>query len=360
MSSFRNYTRTGALLIAALAGGAAPGSGQRSPDSAKAPKEPKYTSSRFWESADLMDLTLVVNVRQLQRDKADRAPWRMATIRSSQDNAVSIPVRVRTRGRSRLKMCDRFPPIWVDFAKAKVKGTTFQHLNRFKLVSPCKHASDYDRHVLQEYNVYRLHALFTPVSHRTRLLRLTVIDSASRKPAFTRFAFAVEDIDELALRVGGNKVEALGLIASDFQPRQLALMGMLQYMIGNTDFSFSAKHNAEFVKMNDTFYPIIYDYDGSGVVNAPYAVPDPRLGILKVTDRLYRGLCVEPDTVLSVIAELQARRPEVEALYKDTVGTLMGGNATGWALRYLGQFYIDVENQKTVKNEILGKCAEAR
>ena len=53
--------------------------------------------------------------------------------------------------------------------------------------------------------------------------------------------------------------------------------------VANTDFSFSARHNLEFVNKNGVIFPIIFDYDQAGVINTVYAVPDPSLGIQRVT-----------------------------------------------------------------------------
>ena len=330
-------------------------------DPVKDPTRDPYRSSKFWESKTPFELTLTTNLKQINSDTGDPGPWRSATVSYLNGAEVKThPARIRTRGRSRLKICDRFPPIWVDFVKEDVKGTDFQRLNRFKLVSPCKYAPDYERYVIGEYNVYRIHELFTPISHRTRLIKLTVKDSASGKEAFSKYAFALEDVDELAERVGGQKLAVAGLIASDLDPRQTALMGMLAYMVANTDFSFSARHNLEFINMQGKIYPIIFDYDQAGVINTAYAIPDPSLGIQRVTDRVYRGLCVPVDTLKAVIADIKAKRPEIEALYKDDVAKLMGGTMSNYGLRFLGGFFADIENERKVQREIIEKCAPAR
>ena len=55
---------------------------------------------------------------------------------------------------------------------------------------------------------------------------------------------------------------------------------MFQYLIGNTDFALSALHNAELLgRENGDYWPIVYDFDFSGAVNARYATPDPRVFI---------------------------------------------------------------------------------
>ena len=325
------------------------------------PKKDKYVSSKFWESTTPFELTLTTNFKQINADTGDPGPWRSATVSYTSDGEVKThTARIRTRGRSRLKICDRFPPLWLDFAKEDVKGTVLQHLNRFKLVSPCKFAPDYERYVVGEYNVYRIHALFTPFSHRTRLLKMTVKDSASGKEQFTKYAFALEDVDELAARLDGQKLPVTGLMNTDLEPKQTALMGLLAYMVANTDFSFSARHNLEFINKEGKIYPIIFDYDQAGVINTAYAVPDPQLGIQRVTDRVYRGLCVPTDTLRKVIAEMKAKRPEVEALYKDDLGKLMGPAMANYSLRFLGGFYSDMDNERRVQKDIIEKCAVQR
>jgi hypothetical protein len=40
-----------------------------------------------------------------------------------------------------------------------------------------------------------------------------------------------------------------------------------------------------------TVFPIPYDFDYSGLVDATYALPPPGMGITTVRDRVYRGPC---------------------------------------------------------------------
>ena len=164
----------------------------------------------------------------------------------------------------------------------------------------------------------------------------------------------------MAERLGGTKLSVSGLTNADLEPRQTALMGLLQYMVGNTDFSFTARHNLEFVNRRGVIYPIIFDYDQAGVINAAYAIPDPSLGTRKVTERVYRGLCVPVDTLMSVLEELKAKRPQIEALYRDELGKLMGGMMASSAQRFLKGFYSEIENPRNVERYIVQQCAAAR
>jgi hypothetical protein len=271
------------LLVAVIA--VAPG--LRAQDAAKKKASP------FWQSTAPLEMTLTLDFRKVSencvvrrtiafgpcQNQQDSAPWVQATVAYVDNGAtVTLPARVRARGVSRLRACDLTPPLWVDFKRADTKKSIFVRINRFKLVMPCKAAPEYERYVIEEYNIYRLHALMTPVSHRTRMIRLTVVDSASGKTEFTRYAFAVEDVEELAARIGGKRVTQLGATADKLQPYQTALIGVLQYMVGNTDFSISALRNAELVEANGTVYPVAYDFDQAGVIAPPYVTPESKSG----------------------------------------------------------------------------------
>ncbi len=67
---------------------------------------------------------------------------------------------------------------------------------------------------------------------------------------------------------------------------------LYEYMVGNTDVSIWALHNVRFVQNPDRkLFVVPYDFDISGFVHPPYAIPDRRLGLRSVVDRMYRGPC---------------------------------------------------------------------
>ena len=93
---------------------------------------------------------------------------------------VTVPARIRTRGIWRLKNCE-FPPIRINFTNEAVKGTAFRGLDEPKLVNYCRNNDDYEQYILQEFQLYRIYRLLTPVSHAVRLMHLTYADSATGK-----------------------------------------------------------------------------------------------------------------------------------------------------------------------------------
>src|SRR5437773_11055872 len=86
-------------------------------------------------------------------------------------------------------------------------------------------------------------------------------------------------------------------------------------MIGNTDVSIWALHNVRIVQNPArTLFLVPYDFDLSGLVHAPYAIPDRKLGLRSVVDRMYRGPCRTTEEFDKAAAPFRARRSEMLAL----------------------------------------------
>jgi hypothetical protein len=70
-------------------------------------------------------------------------------------------------------------------------------------------------------------------------------------------------------------------------------VALFEFMIGNTDWFIQNRHNLEFVVVpgHNLLVPIPYDFDYSGLVNAPYAVHHTSLELPSVEIRYYQGWC---------------------------------------------------------------------
>jgi hypothetical protein len=128
-------------------------------------------------------------------------------------------------------------------------------------------------------------------------------------------------------------------------------------MIGNTDFAISALHNAEVISRdNGEIWPVVYDFDFSGAVNARYATPDPRFHTASVRDRIYRGYCVPPDEYPKVFALFNEKKDAIYALYRDEIGKLLRGETVDATLRYFDEFYRTINNPRSAKQAIVDAC----
>jgi hypothetical protein len=347
---------TGAFL-SETAGAQDPGKQVAVASSKDTPKQ-KATDPAFFQSHDPIEVTLTANIGKLRGDKSPEPPWRPATMsyRGADGNALTVPLRARTRGIWRLRMCD-FPPLRLNFAGATSKGSIFHQLDKPKLVSYCQDVDDHEQYVLQEFQLYRIYQLLTPMSHKARLLKLTYADSASGKIRAKRYGFLIEEPSALAARLGGKVMEQKGALPGDLDPFQDALVGVFQYMIGNTDFSINGLHNVELLFREDgTVFPIAYDFDFAGAVNARYAVPDERLKLPNVRKRLFRGYCTDANSYAKVFELFQEKKPQIYALYNDEIGKLMDPGTVKATLRYFDEFYETINDPRSAKRSIIAPC----
>jgi len=320
------------------------------------------SASVFFDALQPIDVTLTANIEKLRGDKRGESPWRPATIsyRDPDGNPLTVPLKARTRGIWRLRMCD-FPPLRLNFSGQTAKGSIFHKLDKPKLVSYCQDNDSYEQYILQEFQLYRIYQLLTPVSHKARLLRLTYADSASGKVRAQRYGFLIEEPKAIAARLGAKFVEQTGAGASDLDPDQDALLGVFQYMIGNTDFSIAGLHNVELLIKDDGMaLPIAYDFDFAGAVNARYATPDESLHIPTVRHRLFRGYCTDTASYARAFEVFMKKKPEIYALYSDEIGKLLKPGTVKETLRYFDEFYETINDPRSARRSIIQPCIARR
>ena len=97
----------------------------------------------------------------------------------------------------------------------------------------------------------------------------------------------------MAKRNSCRELENVAINTEQTERKQMTLVALFEYMIGNTDWSVPAYHNIKLMqdRKNPESIPfaVPYDLNHCGFVNAPYAVPPEELGIETVKDRMYRG-----------------------------------------------------------------------
>ena len=328
----------------------------------KSPTDSAATPPLFASETPLT-VTFKANFGHLRTDKGDAAPWRAATMTYAGPDGkpVVVPLRAKSHGIWRLKHCG-IPPIRLNFSNKQTKGTLFHDVQKPKMVSVCKDNSEYEQLVLKEMQLYRIYQILTPMSHHVRTLRVAYTDSASGKVEATRYAFVIEDPDELADRLGGAMTKTKGATTDDIDAEPYAVALLFEYLIGNLDFSFNQLHNGEVVLKSDASLaiPVAYDFDFSGAVNAPYATVDPQFRTRRITDRIYRGYCALAPTNSSVVALFQQKKPAIYALYHDDVGKLLEPSAVRETLAYFDGFYEDIKTPKDAESNVFRHCVGPR
>ncbi|MCA9737837.1 MAG: hypothetical protein R3E98_05900 [Gemmatimonadota bacterium] len=322
------------------------------PAAAQAPAAP--AAPLFAEDEPLV-MRLVLDVDAISGDRSEDAPERPGLL-FLEATGHTLPVDLRTRGNFRLRRSTcGFPPLRLDLPRSQLAGTVFEGQDKLKLVSFCRDENDSEQDVLEEYLAYRVHTLVSPWALRVRLVRMTYADLRGREDPVTRYGFLIEDEEAAAQRLGGTLQKTPLFDPTGYVPRAQVLTSLFQFMIGNTDWSIVEFHNAHLLHLADgSFVPLVYDFDFSGLVDAPYAVVNPTLGIESVRERAYRGFCVEGMDYLPVFAELLAREADVLALV-DAVPGLSRRNQ-GRARDYLASFFEMLRSEGRRDRYIVRSC----
>lgn len=277
---------------------------------------------------------------------------------------VDVDVRLRIRGRSRASTSTcSFPPIRVRVKKKDARGTIFEGQRSLRLVTHCRRAPQYEQGILLEFLSYRIYNAITDASLRVRLAAIRYVDTSDEKERpLERLGFFIEDVDAAARRLDGKRLEVRRIPREKLDAALLNQYEVFQYMIGNTDFSPVGTaeekpccHNSVLIaRKGSRPFAIPYDFDRSGLVNAPYATPHPDLSIERVTQRLYRGSCVALPELPKTFARLRDRRSSIENLF-DSQPELDSRNR-GRAQRYIGQFYKQLEKPDRLTKRFKKAC----
>lgn len=268
----------------------------------------------------------------------------------------TIPVSYHTRGNYRLRRSTcSVPPVMIVFDQGGKAGTPFAGQRELKLVTHCRDNEHFEQSCLVEYLTYKMYNVVTDRSFGARQLVATWEDTV-RASRSVKPAFLIEDDRMVAARLGG-KLDKAPISFAESDPVTTASMALFLLLIGNTDWSQPAQHNVKLVRtdLDNTFYPVPYDFDWAGVIDAPYARPDPRLGIRSVRDRLYRGPCVSEDIFRSALGNLLEKRDTILGMVAGVEG--LNDNRKKKVMNYLSGFFKDASDYPSLKWKFLGRCA---
>ena len=315
----------------------------------------------LFASPDPIQLTIKAPLSYLIRNRQASGPVSgMMTDAAGQ----SLPINLQLRGITRrtAEICD-FPPLRVDFTAPPPATSVFAGQKRLKLVTHCRSSVSSQQYVLLEYAAYRLYNILTPRSFRVRLATITYQSEDGRMIA-QRPGFFIEDLKDVAKRNGTTETHApprIGL--SEESPADAARYALFQHMIANHDWSMLAGpagdeccHNAKLIgpRGSGTVIPIPYDFDYSGFVDPPYAVPPEQLKINDVKQRFYRGYCAYNAYALAAAQQMRAARPQMIAVLSQVPG--LDAKAQRKAAAYLDGFFADIATDASVGSKILNRC----
>lgn len=326
--------------------------------------EPAVNQPLF-DGHELLELQIQGPLGALARDRSGSSEYHPAQLsyHDVDDVQRSLAIELHTRGKTRRRsdFC-AFPPLRVRFDADSAAGTLFAGQHTLKLVTHCQDRDSYEQLVLQEYLAYRVYNLLTERSHRVRLARISYLDDDGARGA-TRYGIFLEHWRAVASRNGLTPLDADGGInIHRLSVPDANRVAVFQYLIGNQDWSMlwpapddECCHNTKPLLTDDRYVvPLPYDFDFSGIVNAPYAVPRPPAK--NVRSRRYAGLCATQSRLDEALALFRDQRDAIYALYQQQAG--VNERRLRSTLGYLDDFYEIIDDPERVARRMVGRCRE--
>lgn len=317
----------------------------------------------LFQSASALTVTLQAPWDDLVRHaKNQRRHAAVLSYTDAQGKAHRIEATVETRGLTRLRYC-RFPPLRIRFAKAATEGSDFQGQSSLKMVTHCRPGQQFEQYYVQEMLAYRIYNLLTERSYRIRPLDITYVDTAGGKANGPRFAFLIEDTEDMARRNGMKPDKAAKFAPGDFDASAMSRQMLFQYLIGNTDFAVLSGpqateccHNTRVIASGEprARVAVPYDFDSAGMVAAEYAAPHESLPIRSVKQRLYRGFCQHNSTLAAAREEFLGQRQAIFDLIRSE--PRLSAKRQRELTRYIEEFYTTLNSEYAFEREISGKC----
>ena len=323
-------------------------------------------SQPLFLSHDILDVRIEAPLTTLMKEQPeDEYLDGMFSYTDSAGQEHTLDVKLQTRGRYRRKKTTcNFSPLRLNFRKKQVQGTEFAGQDKLKLVTHCQtRKKSFEQLVLREYLAYRILQSLTDKSFGARLLRITYVDNEKNGDSITKYGFVIEDEDDIGRRTGMVAAKVNGIKVEELDLQQANLVSVFEYLIANTDFSLilgpadtSCCHNAILLSKDGPPYtPIPYDFDFSGIVDAPYAEPNPRFSIRSVRTRLYRGRCVNNDLLDGTFAYFLEKEAEIRNLVAELEG--LDDRNRKEVDKFLNRFFEDIRNPKAKERKFITRCS---
>ncbi len=317
----------------------------------------------LFASDDVLNITFEVPMQTIIA-KAERKPEVDGLLHYTEDDgrAVTLQIKMNTRGKSRLEYCS-FPPLKINLKRKETKGTLFAGQNKLKVVTRCRSRDEFERYLLQEFSVYGAFNVLSGRSFRVRMLNVTYHDSSGKREDEIQKAFFIETDQEVAARYGMEELSLKTVKYSKLDPAHTSKLTLFQYLIGNTDWSLLRSplnedccHNSKLIAApgaENGWIALPYDFDQAGLINTRYAEPAESLKIRSVRQRVYRGRCSNLKQLEATMAIFNERRAAIEAAL---LPIALEGKHREKAARYIAEFYETINDPEKLKRNILDKC----
>ena len=241
------------------------------------------------------------------------------------------------------------PPLRLNF---KTPGSqSLYPLGKVKLVVGCETSNEDEQLIIKEFLSYKIYNMLTEKSFRVRLAKINYQDTKGKIKPYSQYGFMLEDVDDMAARNKCKEVEKIRYETEMTDRKQMTIVALFEYMMGNTDWSVPAYHNIKLMQSKaepgSVPFAVPYDLNHTGFVNASYAAPPEELQLSSVRERLYRGFARTMEELDEAIAIYKREKENIFALISNC--PYLNNKYKKETTNYLQEFYKTIENRNSVK-----------
>ncbi len=304
------------------------------------------------EDGEPLVINMTLDLRKLIRRKAQEEYFKSSFTYQDGDEKVEWNVKIKARGNIRKTICF-YPPLMLKFKKDHLREKGLKDINKYKLVVNCKGSKITATYVQKELLAYKLYNEIGDFSFRVKPLLINFIDPEDASKVTQLNGFIIENEIEMARRYDAVQVLRKRFSQKLIDKNRGQIMGVFQFMIGNTDWTLGNLHNTKLIKVPEIpkVVAVPYDFDYSGLVNASYAVPHHKIPIKSVVERYYMGLkCTEGELAV-VKSKFEERKDVLLDIVRNT--RLLSSRDRTLMEKYIEGFYKILTNSKKAKRYFL-------
>jgi len=310
----------------------------------------------IFSDQSVLDLELTFPIQSFLASGNKKDEWKATLHCRSNQAEVRLPVKISRKGnyRNDKRHCS-LPCIGVNLPSKRTFGTMWAGTDKFSIVLPCLSEDDTtsDKAVL-EYIAYEIYTLIGQVHFKVRPCRVSLLDTTGKLIVKSVRGFILEDPKEMATRNNGKILKVHNIHPNFTEPETMLKLAVFQFLIANTDWSVKALHNIVLVSLSGSApVAVPFDFDYSGLVDAPYAVPAGHLPISDVKERFYNGYCRSDSEVRQVAKYFQEKRTEILSILQTP---LLSDAERVKAIGFLELFFAGLADEKWVNRRFIEGC----
>jgi hypothetical protein len=184
-------------------------------------------------------------------------------------------------------------------------------------------------------------------------VKINYSDTQGKYKNIEKYAFFIENHKKMAERNGKIPRYDERLQHDHVAVNKLTKLAIFQYMVGNSDWGIATLHNIKLIAKNPESTPIAvpYDFDWASLVNAPYAVPNPKLNIESIHVRVYRGYKRKLKDFKFLFREFNMKKEMFYDLYRNC--KYLPEKEKERVLSYFDEFFKIINNDNKVNVEFV-------